>query len=118
MQLADGEFAESDNTVIDMLTVAVCRYLDEDTPMGQLDPQQKEAVGVGIHQTIATNLTEVIEALKSLEPLIIGVLQGPLADKLSEPSQGMHETGRQAAQIAFAAMCEGNRLIRGSHEPE
>lgn len=102
-------FAPGENTVVDLLTVAVCDYLNEDTPLSQLDAQTKEAIGTGIHQTIGRNLTEIVEALKNLEPLMCAILQGPLATKLPQDSPGV-----EAARIAFEAMCEGNKLIQGA----
>jgi len=111
----DGEFVPDENTVVDMVTVAVCNYLNEESPLGQLDPEAKKAIGLGIHMAIGESLAEIVEAIKSLEPIIIGVLQGPIAEKLVRAHDGddLTTVGTEAAQIAFAAMSEGNRLIKG-----
>lgn len=100
------------NSVVDVLVHAVAQVLNTQTPAHEWDDQTKELVGVAIRQTISESLIDVIEHLKNLEPIIVGIFQGPLSEELSRVATMKNTTvGKLVARAAFDAMSEGTDLV-------
>lgn len=101
-----------ENSVVDVLVNDVCQLLNTQTPAQEWNSQTKEAVGLAIRQTISESLTDVVEALKNLEPIMVGIFQGPMAEQVKNNAMTQNTTiGKIVAGIAFDAMSEGANLI-------
>lgn len=114
VQVEDGEYQPDENTIISLVTIAVCAFLNEKTPAGEWDDETKQAVGVGIQQAVAIELTDIVEKVKSLEPLMVGIFQGPLIENIhSRAVEEGRSVGSIVAEVAFDAMNSGIKQLRG-----
>ena len=76
VQYTDGEYAESEDTLVDIVTAEVCRFLDSKSAVGQFDDSVKQAIALGIHQAVGASLQSFVDTIGSLEPLVCSILHG------------------------------------------
>ncbi len=102
---------DEEKTLVDVLTSSVCEILNQKTPAQDWDDQTKNTIGAEIHLGIAKELVEVINELKSLEPIIVAILQGHVgADIIKQKGYGDDLAGK-ISKMAFDIMNKSHDLV-------